>query len=65
MANNEMISSVENDRILVLERVFDAPRDLVFRMFKEPEHLIGGDRKAGKSRFVTLISVQAACGTTA
>jgi hypothetical protein len=23
----------------VLERVFDAPRELVFKMFKEPEHL--------------------------
>jgi uncharacterized protein YndB with AHSA1/START domain len=34
-----MVSRVENDRVLVLERVFDAPRDLVFKMFKEPEHL--------------------------
>jgi uncharacterized protein YndB with AHSA1/START domain len=34
-----MLSRVENDRVLVLERVFDAPRDLVFTMFKEPEHL--------------------------
>lgn len=39
MSKNEMVSRVENDRILVLERVFDAPRDLVFQMFKEPEHL--------------------------
>lgn len=39
MSNNEMVSSVENDKVLVLERVFDAPRDLVFKMFKEPEHL--------------------------
>lgn len=39
MSNNKMISSVENDKVLVLERVFDAPRELVFRMFKEPEHL--------------------------
>jgi len=39
MSKNEMVSRVENDRILVLERVFDAPRDLVFRMFKEAEHL--------------------------
>jgi uncharacterized protein YndB with AHSA1/START domain len=39
MPNNEIVSSVENDRVLVLERVFDAPRDLVFRMFKEAEHL--------------------------
>jgi len=39
MSNNAMVSRVENDRVLVLERVFDAPRDLVFNMFKEPEHL--------------------------
>lgn len=39
MANNAMVSRVENDRVLVLERVFDAPRDLVFTMLKEPEHL--------------------------
>ena len=39
MSKNEMVSRVENNRILVLERVFDAPRDLVFQMFKEPEHL--------------------------
>lgn len=39
MTENRMNSTVENDKVLVLERVFDAPRDLVFRMFKEPEHL--------------------------
>jgi uncharacterized protein YndB with AHSA1/START domain len=39
MLTNKMISRVENDRILVLERVFDAPRELVFQMFKEAEHL--------------------------
>lgn len=39
MSNNTMVSRVENDRVLVLERIFDAPRDLVFSMFKEPEHL--------------------------
>lgn len=39
MSNNAMESSVENDRILVLERVFDAPRELVFKMFSEAEHL--------------------------
>lgn len=39
MANDKMVSRVENDKVLVLERVFDAPRDLVFTMFKEPEHL--------------------------
>lgn len=40
MTNKTMDSRVENDRVLVLERVFDAPRDLVFKMFKEPEHLM-------------------------
>ena len=39
MPNDKMVSRVENDKVLVLERVFDAPRDLVFKMFKEPEHL--------------------------
>lgn len=39
MSNNAMVSRVENDRVLVLERVFSAPRELVYRMFKEPEHL--------------------------
>ncbi len=39
MSNNTMVSRVENGQVLVLERVFDAPRDLVFSMFKEAEHL--------------------------
>lgn len=39
MAENRMHSRVEGDTVLVLERVFDAPRDLVFRMFKDSEHL--------------------------
>lgn len=39
MSNEKIISRVENDRILVLERTFDAPRELVFNMFKEPDHL--------------------------
>jgi len=34
-----MISRVENEKVLVLERVFDAPRELVFAMFKEADHL--------------------------
>ena len=38
MLNNAMLSRVEDERVLVLERVFDAPRELVFKMFKEPEH---------------------------
>jgi len=39
MSNQAMVSRVENDRVLVLERVFDAPHELVFTMFKEAEHL--------------------------
>ncbi|MGE7930663.1 SRPBCC domain-containing protein [Lysinibacillus xylanilyticus] len=39
MSNNSMVYRIENDRVLILERVFDAPRDLVFKMFKDPEHL--------------------------
>lgn len=39
MPDNKMVSNVVDGRILVLERVFDAPRELVFQMFKEPEHL--------------------------
>lgn len=39
MSNQAMLSRVENERVLVLERVFDAPRELVFQMFKDPEHL--------------------------
>ncbi|MED4601387.1 SRPBCC domain-containing protein [Paenibacillus validus] len=38
MTTNKMISKVE-DHVLVLERVFDAPRELVFKAFSEAEHL--------------------------
>lgn len=34
-----MLSRVENGKELVLERVFDAPREWVFKFFKEPEYL--------------------------
>ncbi|VXC82526.1 hypothetical protein BACI71_70628 [Bacillus mycoides] len=65
MSNNTMVSRVENDRVLVLERVFDAPRDLVFSMFKEPEHLKQwwGPR-AGKFPHALSTSVREAFGTT-
>jgi uncharacterized protein YndB with AHSA1/START domain len=39
MSNSAMASRVENENVLVLERVFDAPRELVFQMFKDSEHL--------------------------
>jgi uncharacterized protein YndB with AHSA1/START domain len=39
MSNNRLVTRIENERVLILEREFNAPRDLVFTMFKEPEHL--------------------------
>ncbi len=39
MSIQDVSSRVEGDRVLILERTFGAPRDLVFKMFKEPEHL--------------------------
>jgi uncharacterized protein YndB with AHSA1/START domain len=38
-ATNKLVSKVEG-RELVLERVFDAPRDLVFEVFTKAEHLM-------------------------
>lgn len=39
MTENKMTSRIEKERVLVLERVFNAPKELVYSMFKEPEHL--------------------------
>jgi uncharacterized protein YndB with AHSA1/START domain len=39
MTIDKMATRVENDKVLVLERVFDAPRELVFKMFEDAEHL--------------------------
>lgn len=39
MAQGKMNHRVEGDKVLVLEREFDAPRDLVFEMFADSEHL--------------------------
>src|SRR5690606_2948363 len=39
MAMNQLKSRVDGDKVLVLERIFNAPQELVFQMFKEPEHL--------------------------
>lgn len=36
--STKMISKVEGN-VLILEREFDAPKDLVFKAFSEPEHL--------------------------
>lgn len=39
MATNKMTHRIEDDKILILEREFNAPRKLVFEMFKKPEHI--------------------------
>jgi uncharacterized protein YndB with AHSA1/START domain len=36
---SKMFHCVENGNVLVLEREFAAPRNLVFEMFKKPEHI--------------------------
>ena len=38
VAPNEM-STAPKERVLVLKRVFDAPRELVFKAWTKPEHL--------------------------
>lgn len=39
MPIKKMVSRVEKERILVLERVYDMPRELLFQLFKESKHL--------------------------
>lgn len=39
MSDSRMKSRVEDERVLVLERVFDAQRHEVFRMYSDAEHL--------------------------
>lgn len=39
MTNDKMTSRVEDGKILVLERVFDAPPELVFKAYKDPAEL--------------------------
>lgn len=39
MAEGSLVSRVENENVLVLERVFHAPRDVLFAMFTREEHL--------------------------
>jgi uncharacterized protein YndB with AHSA1/START domain len=33
-------SAVADDRVLIIERVFDAPRDMVWDAFTDPKHLL-------------------------
>jgi uncharacterized protein YndB with AHSA1/START domain len=43
MAENKAAINVTTnvaDRELIMERIFDAPRELVFRAYSEPEHLV-------------------------
>lgn len=42
-----------DERVLVIRRVFDAPRELVFRLWTQPEHLV---RWWGPRGFTTLAS---------
>lgn len=42
MSENKMTKSMTTNvegRVLVIERIFNAPRDLVFKAYSEPEHL--------------------------
>ena len=39
MSNANPQHKIEDDRVLVLERVFRAPRSLVFSAYSDPEHL--------------------------
>lgn len=37
--SNQVVSKIVDGNTLVLERVFQAPRELVFKAFSEAEHL--------------------------
>lgn len=39
MSQNQLIWHIENERILIMERLFDAPREKVFKMFTDTEYL--------------------------
>ena len=40
MAAGNNLATEPADRVLVISRVFDAPRELVFKAWTEPEHLV-------------------------
>ncbi len=66
MSKHEMLSRVENGKELVLERVFDAPREWVFKFFKEPEYLKHcGEFVGGNCLYATSIFAPAVYGITA
>jgi uncharacterized protein YndB with AHSA1/START domain len=37
-ANNNAALAVRSERVLIIERIFDAPRELVFKCWTEPEY---------------------------
>jgi uncharacterized protein YndB with AHSA1/START domain len=40
MAAGNSTAEQSAERVLVIERIFDAPRDLVFKAWTEPEHMV-------------------------
>jgi uncharacterized protein YndB with AHSA1/START domain len=40
MATANIAATEPADRVLVVERIFDAPRDLVFKVWTDPKHLV-------------------------
>lgn len=38
-ARSEAVVADSSERVLIIERIFDAPRELVFKCWSEPEHL--------------------------
>lgn len=39
VATKGIVTKIENDHVLVLEQTFNAPRELLFQMFKQPKYL--------------------------
>jgi uncharacterized protein YndB with AHSA1/START domain len=57
--NNSAMEAEE--QALIITRVFDAPRELVFKAWSEPERMkAGGGRKASRRPFARSISAWAA-----
>lgn len=57
--SNQVVSKIVDGNTLVLERVFQAPRELVFKAFSEAEHLKHWwGPKVGRFPYVMSISVQ-------
>lgn len=40
MATSDSATTEPANRVLVIERIFDAPRELVFKAWTDPEHLV-------------------------